>query len=83
MGATVTWNPEPTGPGRESGAHELRGTIALNVDGLLRWAECRAGEFVFTADGAAVEMTAGGGEVAFSSCVFAADGNDWAQLRVI
>lgn len=83
VGATVTWNPEPTGAGRESGAHELRGTIALNVDGLLRWAECRAGEFVFTADGAAVEMTAGGGEVAFSSCVFAADGNDWAQLRVI
>jgi len=83
VGATMTWTPDPTGARRESGAHELRGTIALNVDGLLRWAECRAGECVFTADGAAVELTAGGGEVAFSSCVFASDGNEWAELRVM
>ena len=38
---------------------------------------------VFVADGAAVELTAGTGEVAFSSAVFAPGGNDWAALRPV
>ena len=72
VGATVAWTPH-------EGAE--RGTLALTVDGLVRWAECAAGELVCTADGAAVELTAGGGEVAFSSAVFAPNGNDWATFR--
>lgn len=71
VGATVHWQPDFAG----------RGTLSLSVDGLVRWAECAEGELVFVADGCAVELTAGGGEVAFSSAVFAPGGNDWAELR--
>ena len=49
----------------------------------MRWAECGPGELVCTADGAAVELTAGGGEVAFSSAVFAPNGNEWASFRSV
>lgn len=71
VGASVHWQPDLAG----------RGTLSLSVDGLVRWAECAEGEMVFVADGAAVELTAGGGEVAFSSAVFAPGGNEWAELR--
>ncbi|WKD56861.1 Sucrose-6-phosphate hydrolase [Corynebacterium capitovis DSM 44611] len=64
---TVSWNP--TGDGR--------GTVSVTKNGLTRWAECGEGEVLCTADGAAVEITAGGGEVAFSAAVFAADDADW------
>ena len=68
--ATVTWQPDGQG----------RGTIAVDVGGLIRWAECAEGELVFTADGAAVECTAGDGEVAFSCAVFAPGGAGWTAL---
>ena len=71
VGASVHWQPDGSG----------RGTLSLDVDGLVRWAECAGGTMVFVADGAAVELTAGTGEVAFSSAVFAPGGNDWASLR--
>lgn len=72
VGASVHWQPHGDG----------RGTLSLSVDGLVRWADCDEGEVVFVADGAAVELTAGTGEVAFASAVFAEGGVDWAELRV-
>lgn len=68
--ATVTWRPDGTG----------RGTVLVDVAGRIRWAECAAGELVLTADGAAVECTAGDGEVAFSFAVFAPGGAQWSAL---
>lgn len=68
--ATVTWQPDRRG----------RGTFSVDVGGLIRWAECAEGELVFTADGAAVECTAGGGEAAFSFAVFAPGGAGWTAL---
>lgn len=72
VGATLQWQPSA------SGSH----TLSLTVGGLMRWANCGAGELVFTADGAAVELTAGGGEVAFSSAVFPQNGQKWKALQV-
>ncbi|SDS50480.1 glycoside hydrolase family 32 protein [Corynebacterium timonense] len=69
---TLTWTPSTPG----------RGTLALEKSGLVRWAECAAGEVLVTADGAAVEVTAAGGEVAFSSAVFSRDGAPWERLEV-
>ena len=74
VGATLSWAPQE---------QAARGTLSLTVDGLVRWVECGAGELVCTADGAAVELTAGGGEVAFSSAVFAPNGNEWASFRSV
>lgn len=72
VGATVHWQPDGSG----------RGTVSLEADGLVRWAECGEGPLVFVADGTAVELTAGGGEVAFSSAVFAPGGAAWANFEL-
>ena len=66
----MTWQPDGHG----------RGTVFVDVAGRIRWAECAAGELVLTADGAAVECTAGDGEVAFSFAVFAPGGAQWSAL---
>ncbi|PAT13106.1 glycoside hydrolase family 32 protein [Corynebacterium hadale] len=79
VGATVAWAPQTDGDG---GQATVRGTLSVTVDGLMRWAECGAGELVCTADGSALELTAGGGEVAFSSAVFAPNGNEWASFQL-
>lgn len=76
VGATIAWAPHPAPP---TGA--VRGTLSVTVDGFMRWADCAPGELVCTADGAALEVTGGGGEVAFSSAVFAPDANEWAGFR--
>ncbi len=68
---TVAWQPDGQG----------RGTVSLEASGRTRWAECSEGELVFTADGAAVECTAGDGEVAFSFAVFAPHGAAWSALE--
>lgn len=68
---TVAWQPDGQG----------RGTVSLEASGRIRWAECSEGELVFTADGAAVECTAGDGEVAFSFAVFAPHGAAWSALE--
>lgn len=65
--AVVEWAPDGAG----------RGMVSLLVDGLLRWAECAEGELMITVDGTALEITAGGGQVAFSSAVFPAPGAHW------
>ncbi|MBA1834393.1 glycoside hydrolase family 32 protein [Corynebacterium wankanglinii] len=72
VGAELAWQPQVGG----------RGVITLTVDGIARWAECAAGQLVLCADGAAVECTAGGGEVAFSSAVFSPGAAQWGELRV-
>ncbi|WIM68092.1 glycoside hydrolase family 32 protein [Corynebacterium breve] len=43
---------------------------------------CIPGQLVFTADGCAVEVTAGNGYVAASSAVFSSGGNPWGEIQV-
>lgn len=67
---TVAWRPDGKG----------RGMVSVEAAGRIRWAECAEGELVVTADGAAVECTAGDGEVAFSFALFAPGGAQWSAL---
>lgn len=83
VGASIHWQPHG----------DNRGTISLDIGGLVRWAECRAGEMVLVADGPLLELTAGYGEVAFASDLAVPDAApgavsgavsgefSWAELR--
>lgn len=68
---SVEWSPDPAG---------RTGIVVVARGEDRREARCAAGEFVLTADGAAIEITAGGGEVAFSSSVFTTGGGKWAGV---
>lgn len=54
----------------------------MTVGGDERRAECAQGELVVCADGAALEVVAGDGEVAFSSAVFGTEGAPWVAVEV-
>ena len=72
VGAHVAWRPGEAG----------RGMLSVTVGGDERSAECAQGELVVCADGAALEVVAGGGEVAFSSAVFGTGGAPWMAVEV-
>lgn len=72
VGAHVAWRPGDAG----------RGTVSVTVGDDERSAECAQGELVVCADGAALEVVAGGGEVAFSSAVFGTEGAPWVAVEV-
>ena len=71
VGAHMAWRPGASG----------RGTVLVTIGGDERSAECAQGELVVCADGAALEVVAGDGEVAFSSAVFSPGGVAWREVR--